>query len=101
MSIFKEGILEKLGVNLTDERIDELEKVLRYECKQNGISYSTSYLKTIIATIRRFVVLGSEAGEVVMYSGPQIMYAIAVERLLKKQEERVKDIKKANENLLP
>ncbi len=101
MSIFKEEILLKLGVNLTPERVDELEKVLREECRVNGIPYTTGYLKTIVTTIKRFVVLGSKAGEIVMYSGPQIMYAIAVERLLSKQEQKIAEVKKANENILP
>lgn len=91
MSIFKPEIVAKFGLNLTEEAINDLEQVLKEECKATGVPYTRSYLKTIVATIRRFVVLGTDnsGSSPVMFNGPQVMYAIGVEQLLERLEKRV------------
>lgn len=88
-SIFKPEIAQTFGIKLTEDAVKELESVLRDECKTTGVPYTRNYLKAIVATIRRFVVLGTGHNDMVKFNGPQIMYALGVERLLEKFEEKV------------
>lgn len=103
MSIFRDDMLEKLGIKITEEKLDELEKILRYECKMNKIPYTTSFLRTILLTIKRFMVMGASQGDVMMFNGAQVGYAVSVEKLLARLEESVKEVmkRKTDENILP
>ena len=100
-SIFKPEIAQAFGFNLTEDAVKELETVLRDECKATGVPYTRNYLKAIVATIRRFVILGTGQTNMVKFNGPQVMYALGVERLLERFEQKVaegmKDIKSVDE----
>lgn len=100
MSIFRPEIVAKFEGKIKDVDLSELEKTLRQECKEIKIPYTRQFLKTILHSVRRFVVLGNYDGAN-LYGGAQIMYVLAVEKLLERQEKMVADTLKKNENLLP
>jgi predicted RNA binding protein with dsRBD fold (UPF0201 family) len=89
MSIFRPEVVKAMGILITEESLDALEDTLQKECRQLGIAYTRQYLKTIVATVRRFISLGISDRQVHHYNGEQVAYVVCVERLLARFEAKV------------
>lgn len=88
--LFRKEILEEFEPFITDKMLLELEQVLRDECKTFGFLYGRVYLKALLHGARRLIVLGDMEGRSQKFSKLQLVYMISLQKLLEKQEEKLK-----------